>query len=256
MDRIYVAGCPVDRTTLGQLTDRLCDAVSTRQRCQVLGVNAAFVVSAAKDSHHRHILETTTYVPVDGFWVAVAARLLGYHGVLSVGIERLVYRLLPRLASINGTVYLLGAAEQIVQRTACEIEERYRGIKVVGTRNGYFAETDEEDILADINAKAPDLVLLGMASPKKEIWILKYRDRVKASVIIGVGGLFDVIAGKIPPAPDWMKDHGLEWFFRLIHDPRRLWKRYTIGNSHFLLLVLKDWILRKTYGKGTVSSGT
>jgi N-acetylglucosaminyldiphosphoundecaprenol N-acetyl-beta-D-mannosaminyltransferase len=244
-ERVYIAGCPVDCVTLEKMIEALAQIVGERdKRCQVLGVNAAFVVDASRDKRYREILESTTFVPADGFWVSAASKLLGFKGVGHVGIERLVYRLLERLAPRNIKVYLLGARQDVVEHAAAVVEARYKGLKVVGFRNGYFSEADEKEIVEEINIVQPDIVLVGMTSPKKELWMCKYRDKLRASLVVGVGGLFDVLAGKVPPAPEWIKRLGMEWLFRLAHDPKRLWKRYLIGNARFIHLVVKD-LLRK-----------
>jgi len=244
--RVYIAGCPIDRISLDEITEIVCRSISKRDRCQVLGPNAAFVVDAWRDRGYRALLESTTYLPADGFWVTIAAKMLGYRGVAHVGIERLVYALLPRLAQRKVGVYLLGAREHIVKKAALAIEERYKGIKIVGCRNGYFGQGDEDEVLANINGAEPDLILVGMGSPKRETWMHRYKDRLNASVVIGVGGLFDVIAGAIPAAPAWMKDHGLEWLFRFWHDPVRLWRRYTVSNALFIFVVGKQWVTTRS----------
>ena len=167
-------------------------------------------------------------------------KILGYRGVFYANIERTVYQLLQRLSEIRGTVYLLGAHDVVVRKAASVLEKVYNGIKVVGIHHGYFSYMDEESIAKNIKANDPDLILVGMASPKKEEWIAKYRSVISAPVTIGVGGLFDVMAGNVRPAPDWIKDHGLEWLWRLAQDPKRLWKRNLIGStSQFVWLVIK-----------------
>lgn len=250
MDRIYVAGCPVDRVDREEIADKLCAAIDAGDKTQVLGVNASFVVSAHKAPEYLQMLEATPNVVVDGFWVAIASRVLGYQGVTTVGIERLVYELFGRLAETNRTVYLLGSREEIVRKAAENVALRYPGIQVVGARNGYFDESAEEQILTDLNAANPDVVLVGMSSPKKEEWMARHKDRIAAPVTIGVGGLLDVLADVTPPAPVWVKDIGMEWLSRLSKDPRRLLRRYTIDNAHFIWLIGKDLVLRRQ-GKAT-----
>jgi N-acetylglucosaminyldiphosphoundecaprenol N-acetyl-beta-D-mannosaminyltransferase len=247
--RVSVAGCPVDTINRGELIETLCQAIIGRQLCLVSGPNAAFAVMAAKDPCYRELLEKFTFLPADGYWISFAAKLLGYKGVAHVGVERLIYDLLPRIAELKGTVYLLGARDFIVKKAAEKIEASYKGIKIAGVRDGYFSEQEEAEILYKINQVKPDLLMVGITSPKKEIWMNKYRDYLRATVVIGVGGLFDVIAGHIPPSPFWMKDCGLEWFFRFINDPRRLWKRYLIGNAQFLWLLLMDFIKKQGASK-------
>jgi N-acetylglucosaminyldiphosphoundecaprenol N-acetyl-beta-D-mannosaminyltransferase len=241
VERVYIAGCPVDSdNNLEDLSEKLCDNAMSRRGCQVLGVNAAVAVEANYDPIYRQMLESVTDLPADGFWVSFAAKILRHGGVGHIGIERLVYRLLDRLSVSGCRVYLLGAREEVVEEAVRVIEARYKGIEVVGFRNGYFSEEDEETIAADVKRTDPNIVLVGMTSPKKEKWISENRGTLNNCVIIGVGGLFDVFAGKVPPAPEWIKRSGFEWLFRLLHDPRRLWKRYAVGNTKFIWLVLRQ----------------
>lgn len=241
----------MDRTDLETLTNRLCGAILRRKRCDVLGVNAAFVVDASRNETYRSMLESAQCVPADGFWVAFAARMLGIQGVGHVGIERLVHRLLERMAPAEKSVFLLGAREEVVREAAAAVQALYPGIRVAGVRNGYFQPCDEEAIFCAIEAQSPDLILVGMTSPQKEYWISQYGRRLRTGVVIGVGGLFDVLAGRVPAAPEWVKSHGLEWLFRLAHDPRRLWRRYVQGNGRFIWLVFREWARSKVWRTAT-----
>ena len=245
MDRIYIAGCPIDRVGIDEVRDSLLDAIDRREGIHVSGVNAHSVVSATKDKAYLGMLEATPIVVVDSFWVAVAARLLGHRDVTTIGIERLVYELLYSLSDTNGTVFLLGTKEEIVHNAAENIQQRYPGVEVVGARNGYFADADEDLILAEMNASRPDVVLVGMTSPKKEEWMAKHGDRIHARVTIGVGGVLDILGNAKPTAPIWVKEIGMEWLFRLVNDPKRLLKRYTVGNTQFIWLVLRDFVSKQ-----------
>ncbi|MHB9030922.1 MAG: WecB/TagA/CpsF family glycosyltransferase [Candidatus Latescibacterota bacterium] len=236
--RVYIAGCPVDCIGLEELCNTLHNAMNfPGSRAHVLGVNAAFVVDANKNPEYRDVLDSTSYVPADGYWVAAALKLLGVPQAKHVGIERLTYLLLSRMGQANGSVYLVGARQEVVERAAHEIEHRFPGVRVAGYRNGYFKEHADKEIVKEINGCSPQLVLVGMTSPLKEYWMARNKHALNVPVVIGVGGLFDVLSGAVPSAPDWMKDHGLEWFFRFMHDPKRLWKRYTTSNTRFIWLV-------------------
>ena len=235
--RVHVGGCPVDPMSTDEVINQILESIRTKKRQQVYGINAASTVAAADSPDYRHLLDGMTMLPVDGFWVAMAARVLGVTGTPHVGIERLVYALLPKIASGNGSVYLLGAAPDVVDDAARAVEKTYPGLRVVGSHHGYFSKTDEPAILRSISDVEPDLILVGMSSPRKEQWAHDNKDALVPCTIIGVGGLFDVLAGRIAPAPDFLKNIGLEWAFRFAHDPRRLWQRYTIGNLRFLSMI-------------------
>ena len=145
-ERVYVIGCPVDCISKKEMLKIIMNNISKGEHCQVLGPNAAFAVMTANNPDYRELLESASHLPADGFWMAFAARVLGYKGVDHVGIERLVYEILPALAEMRGSAYLLGAKDSIVRKAAAAIENRYKGITVVGLRDGYFSEPDEAEV--------------------------------------------------------------------------------------------------------------
>ena len=144
------------------------------------------------------------------------------------------------LASEKGyRIYLFGAKEEVVTKVKAIFEDRYPGIQIAGYRNGYFTEADEPQIVSDMAASGADMMFVAFSSPKKEYWVHKYIDQIGIPFVMGVGGSFDVVAGVTDRAPTWMQKHGLEWFYRFIQEPGRLWKRYIIGNLKFVALTYK-----------------
>jgi N-acetylglucosaminyldiphosphoundecaprenol N-acetyl-beta-D-mannosaminyltransferase len=126
---------------------------------------------------------------------------------------------------------------------------RYPGLQIVGTLPGYGAGAGA---VAEINGSSADILLVGMGTPTQEKWIVRYGDQLDAPVIWAVGALFDFVSGKLPRGPRWMTDHGLEWLCRLAAEPRKLWRRYLIGNPLFLLRIMAAyWIPRLPFGHGT-----
>ena len=162
------------------------------------------------------------------------------------GASILFQRLVELSAEKGYKVYLFGAKEEVVSRVRAIFEERYPGIQIVGYRNGYFTEADEPQIVADMAASGADMMFVAFSSPKKEYWVHKYLNQIGIPFVMGVGGSFDVVAGVTDRAPKWMQDHGLEWFYRFIQEPGRLWKRYIVGNAKFVALTYRY----KFSGKG------
>ena len=142
-------------------------------------------------------------------------------------------------------IFLLGAKQEIVEKTAGVLTKQYPNLEIAGFRNGYFDETEWDKVAQNIKNVSPDIVFVGITSPLKEYLIEYLQDKGINSVLMGVGGSFDVISGKIPRAPQWVQNLNLEWLFRVAHEPRRLFKRYFVGNSQFLKLVLKEKNERK-----------
>jgi N-acetylglucosaminyldiphosphoundecaprenol N-acetyl-beta-D-mannosaminyltransferase len=115
--------------------------------------------------------------------------------------------------------------------------ERYPQLKIAGARDGYFSPEEEEGVVDAINGSGARILLVAFGAPRQELWLARWRDRLLAPVSMGVGGLFDFYSGRIPRAPLWMREMGLEWVYRLMQEPGRMWRRYVIGNPLFLYRV-------------------
>lgn len=142
-------------------------------------------------------------------------------------------------------LYLLGAKKTVVEEAKRSLERQFPGVNIVGYRDGYFAESDYERIGRELAEALPDIVFVGITSPKKERLIEFFRDMGLKGVYVGVGGSFDVVSGSIPRAPEWMQKAKLEWAFRMIQEPKRLVKRYAVGNIRFLMLLASEVIRTK-----------
>jgi N-acetylglucosaminyldiphosphoundecaprenol N-acetyl-beta-D-mannosaminyltransferase len=152
----------------------------------------------------------------------------------------LMQELLGRSARRGYSVYLFGATEDVVEECVARAKQRHPGLIVAGYRNGYFKPDDEAAIVAAIRDARPDILFLGFGSPKKEYFMKEHHRALGVPFVMGVGGTFDVLAGRVPRAPRWMQRSGLEWSYRLAQEPRRMWKRYLISNTRFLSLVARD----------------
>jgi exopolysaccharide biosynthesis WecB/TagA/CpsF family protein len=133
------------------------------------------------------------------------------------------------------SLYLLGAKPEVVEGAADALSTRYPGLRIVGASDGYDVGPDT---IAEINRSRPDILLVGMGPPRQEKWIARHRAALNVPVVWAVGGLFDVVSGCVPRGPRWMTQHGLEWLCRLVVEPRRLWRRYVLGNPRFLWRVV------------------
>ena len=136
----------------------------------------------------------------------------------------------------------------MVEKVTSTFKEKYSQLQIVGKRNGYFSEQEEQAVIENIRNSHADIVFVAMSSPQKEIFVNKYLEKMAVPFVMGVGGSFDVIAGLTPRAPLWMQKIGLEWFFRFLCEPQRMWKRYLVTNTVFLGMILKALI---TGRKGT-----
>jgi N-acetylglucosaminyldiphosphoundecaprenol N-acetyl-beta-D-mannosaminyltransferase len=151
----------------------------------------------------------------------------------------LFLQLLDMAADKKFPVYFLGARQNVVQKAVHRMQERFPGLHIAGWHHGYFWD-DEESVVRDIQNSGAALLFVAISSPKKENFIHKWKDRLGVQFVMGVGGTFDVVAGKTKRAPGWMQRIGLEWFYRLCQEPRRMWKRYLVTNSVYAWLLCKE----------------
>lgn len=227
-------GMPVDALTLSQVVARTQASLITRDRLQIGVVNAAKVVKLTEDEFLRDSLLTCDLLLADGQSVVWASRLLGHPLPERVaGIDLFVALL--ELADLEGhSVYLLGARPAVLDTLEEVVATRWPGLTIAGSHHGYF-DPSESDVVADeIAASGADMLFIGMTTPAKEIFLGTFGDRLGVPVLHGVGGSFDVLAGVTKRAPQVWQSAGMEWAYRLLQEPRRLWRRYLFTNTVFI----------------------
>ena len=205
---------------------------------QVVTANPEMVMAALKDGELMQILTGAELVVADGIGIVWAARRLGTPLPERVpGVELAAAAL--SLAAENGyRVYLLGGAPGVAAKAARRLVHRYPGLEVVGVQHGYFTPGEEEEVAARIAAASPHLLLVGLGMGKQEKWIHRHRQSLGVPVSMGVGGSLDVFAGRVRRAPAWVCRLGLEWFYRLLLQPRRLPRMLALPK--FVLRVLRE----------------
>jgi N-acetylglucosaminyldiphosphoundecaprenol N-acetyl-beta-D-mannosaminyltransferase len=241
--RVEVVGCPIDAVTLAEAVGRVEEAVATRRPCQHVSINAAKVVRFQSEPDLRDAVLSCDLITADGQAVVWAARVLGRPLPERVAGIDLMEALLELAPGRGYRVFLLGARPEVVAAAASEIERRHPGVAIVGTHHGYFRSDESESVVAQVAAAAPDLLFVALETPAKEIFLARHRDRLAVPFAMGVGGAFDVLAGLRRRAPRWMQRVGLEWVYRLAQDPRRLARRYVVGNTRFTWLVCREAML-------------
>jgi N-acetylglucosaminyldiphosphoundecaprenol N-acetyl-beta-D-mannosaminyltransferase len=181
----------------------------------------------------------------DGMSVVWALRASGQPVPERVAGVDLMARLLAAAGEQRLRVYFLGARREVVTALVERSRALYPGLEIAGFRDGYFGPEDDLGIVEEIRASEAHMLFVGMPSPFKETWCERYRERLEVPVIMGVGGSFDVLAGFIKRAPRWMQSMGMEWFWRLLMEPRKLWKRYLTANSEFIWLAGREIVARR-----------
>jgi N-acetylglucosaminyldiphosphoundecaprenol N-acetyl-beta-D-mannosaminyltransferase len=242
--RVNVLGCAVDALDL-EGTVRRCLAMIAGDGGRQVSVNTAKIVMAADDPSLAQTLAAAELASADGVPVVWAARALGQHLPGRVNGTDLMERLLSAAAADNLSVYILGSREEVLAQAIAKIQERYPGVRRVSSHHGYFTDAEEDSVVADINSARPDILFLAMGSPKKEEWLYRNWPRLEVGLAMGVGGSIDVLAGAQRRAPRWMQKGGLEWFYRLLQEPRRMWRRYLVGNSRFIWMLAREIVRRR-----------
>lgn len=242
---IRVLGSDVDPLTMEQALDWCLETCRTgggggRGARILLTANASHLVAMQDDPALREAARAADLVTADGMSLVWAGRFLGGavpERVTGIDLLSNLLRLAPRRGL---RVFLLGAAPAVLERLVERCRAERPELDLAGWRDGYFAPGEHEEVVRRIAESGADILFVGMPSPFKDVWCERHRDRFGVKLILGVGGAFDVLAGTVPRAPRWMQAAGLEWAWRLMLEPRRLWRRYLVGNSRFLWLVLRE----------------
>lgn len=200
-------------------------------------LNAHCLNVAFKDAEYKRILQNANLVYAGGKGIVWASWFLGSPLTERVNILDFFDMLVIELKDKKTSIYLLGCEESIVQKAAENL--RKKGLNIIGAKNGFFEETEERDIIHEINRLKPDILMVGMGVPRQEKWIDRHLNELDVNLCWGVGAVFDWFSGYRKRAPKWMVNCGLEWLHRLYQQPKRLWKRYLVGNPIFIYRVLK-----------------
>jgi len=239
-------GCEIDKLTMGETIQFVEKIIAARVPCQHVVVNVAKIVAIQNDEKLRRIINSCDIVNVDGMPIVWASRLLGDPLPCRVaGID--LFQELVKLSAEKGyRPFFFGAREEVVKKVVSIFKQRYPALHVAGYRNGYFSDEEEPRIAQMIKESKADMIFVAFSSPKKEIFLNKWMQTMQVPFCMGVGGSFDVVAGITKRAPLWMQNCGMEWFYRILQEPRRMWGRYARTNPVFIWMVMKLLLNRMT----------
>lgn len=241
--RIEVLNVKIDVVTMKEAVSRVEGFIAEKKPHLVVTPNAEMIMMANQDKDFAQIINGADLVVPDGAGVVWAARYNGDVMPERVAGYDLVQHVLVEAASKKYRIYMLGGAPGIVDRAKEAAEKRYPGVNIVGTRHGFFTKQEEPEIVAAITKSQPDILLVALGVPRQEKWLTEYMNQIKASVAIGVGGTFDVMAGAVRRAPLWMQNANLEWLYRLLSEPKRAIR----------MLALPRFVLRVVAKKNKIS---
>jgi len=239
-DRVEIMGCCIDNLSMQETLLQIEGFIQSGEPHQHGVVNVDKVVKASKDPELRRILNACALVSVDGMPVVWASRLLGRSLKERVAGVDLFEALVKRSAVRGWRVFFLGGREEVVRAVKEHYGRELPRLQVAGYRNGYWKPEEEAGVAKLIADSQPDLLFVAISSPQKERFLGRYQAEMKVPFAMGVGGTFDVVAGKVKRAPMWMQKAGLEWFYRFLQEPRRMFKRYFIDDAYFFWLLLKE----------------
>ena len=235
--RVQVCDVAFDNLSMSEAIARLRDMLDGTAPQQVGFVNPACVNIAATHRGYRRVLARAGLVLPDGIGIKIGTDLLGTPLKQNVNGTDLFPRLCEMLQARGASIFLLGGQAGVADAVASEIGRRWPELRIAGKRHGYFSPADEGTVADQIRASGADVLLVARGVPLQDIFIDRHLPLLGVKVALGVGGLFDFVSGRVPRAPKWMRETGLEWVYRLAQEPARMWRRYLVGNLSFLARV-------------------
>ena len=208
-------------------------------------VNVDKIVKLQADPELRKAILSCDLINADGQPIVWASRILQQPLKERVTGVDLFGSLVERCAQRGYRPYFLGARQEVVECVIRVLKARHQNLQVAGWRNGYWNPEEEREVVEDIRRTKPEILFVAMSSPKKELFLATWRQELSVPFVMGVGGTFDVVAGRVKRAPRWMQECGLEWSFRLAQEPRRMWRRYLVEDMAFFHLVWREWRARR-----------
>lgn len=239
MNKIRFFNIQLDAISMQETVDLVKQRIFENAFTQHVVVNVAKIVNMQNDSALADSVNSCDIINIDGMGVVWGCRFLGLNVPERVAGVDLFFQLNSMAEQEKFSVFYLGAKQAIVQETARKMQQKHPALEIAGYHHGYFWE-NEKEVVQQIRESGAKLLFVAITSPKKENFINKWRDQLGSNFVMGVGGTFDVVAGKVKRAPLWMQNAGLEWLYRVMQEPGRMWKRYLVTNSKFGWLLLKE----------------
>jgi len=233
-------GIGVHAATMPQVVALCKSVIESRQELSIGVVNVAKIVSLQRDPFLFDAVSRCDLVLADGMAVVWASRLLRRPLPDRIAGIDLFENLLVLADACGLSIYLLGATRDVLDKVIERMRDRYPRARIAGSRDGYFREPESQAVASEIRQSGADMLFVGMTSPKKELFMARWGGLLGVPIRHGVGGSFDVYAGKVRRAPRLWQKFGMEWLYRVFQEPRRLWRRYLVTNVQFILMLLRE----------------
>lgn len=239
--RINILNTVIDNYSMKEIVEFIDKNIQNKTKISHVVVNAGKIVDLQSDLQLRKSVNECDIVNADGQAVVWASKILGKPLKERVAGIDLMINLVELAYKKEYKIFFFGAKEEVVKSVVEKYSRKYSPGIIAGYRNGYFKKEEERKIAKEISESGANILFVAISSPTKEKFLYENRDILDSiNFTMGVGGSFDVVAGKVRRAPLWMQKMGLEWFFRFLQEPKRMWKRYLVGNTKFIILVFRE----------------
>jgi N-acetylglucosaminyldiphosphoundecaprenol N-acetyl-beta-D-mannosaminyltransferase len=241
--KIKILNTSIDNLSMDETLTIVHNSIRENKQIQHTVVNAGKIVAMQKDTQLKESVNSSDIINADGQAVVWASKRLNKPLKERVAGIDLMQNLVKLAYQNNYKIFFFGATEEIVKQVVETYSSKYSNNIIAGYRNGYYKPEEEKEIAKEIAQSGANMLFVAISSPTKENFLYHNKEVLKdVNFIMGVGGSFDVIAGKVKRAPIWMQKNGLEWFYRFLQEPKRMWKRYLVGNIKFVSLVFREKI--------------
>jgi len=232
--------------------EKIEDAITQNKKTYICVCPVSTIMECVRDKKVLNIVNSATMVTPDGMPIVWLGKISGHRNIKRVYGPDLLLEICGLSQKKGYKNYFYGSTPQVLEKLQMKLSESFPGLNISGAYSPPFKKlTEDEDgkITEILNKSNSDILWVGLGSPKQDIWMYEHRDKINTPVMIGVGAAFDFISGMKKQAPRWMQKTGLEWLFRLTTEPKRLWKRYLLGNPLFLYLLLRKSMLKVFFKK-------
>lgn len=236
MKKVNLLGINIDDCTLNELLESVSGFIDGGERRSIMYANIHVINTAICNKGLAAYLSKADIIYCDGDGVRLGAKILGSYLPERMTGADWIYELCRLADTKSYSIYLLGGSQGVAEAVCRILSEKYKGLNIAGTHHGYFdfKGDDNSKLIREINKLSPDILLVGFGTPLQEEWIYANRDSLNIPVVWSVGALMDFVSGTAKRAPQFMLNNHLEWLFRLYQEPKRMWRRYVMGNILFM----------------------